>query len=178
MKKNIPNIITAARIVGAAVLLFIEPLSVPFYMIYSLCGLSDALDGFIARAMKTQSTLGAKLDSIADLTFYAVMFLKVFPTMFEVLDLYVWCVGFAALFIRIISYIFVASKYHKFASLHTVYNKISGLMVFLIPYSLRLTFGMYYCLTAAIMSNIAAIHEFALHLRNRTYGAEKMTHAN
>lgn len=178
MKKNIPNIITAARILGAAVLLFIEPLTIPFYIIYSLCGLSDAVDGFIARAMKTQSTLGAKLDSIADLTFYAVMFLKVFPTMFEVLELYVWCVGFAALFIRIVSYLFVAVKYRKFSSLHTVYNKISGLMVFLIPYSLKFAFGMYYCLVAAIMSNIAAIHEFILHLRNRTYGAEKTNPAH
>lgn len=178
MKKNIPNIITAVRILGAAVLLFIEPLSPAFYIIYTLCGISDAVDGFVARIMKTTSALGAKLDSIADLLFYAVMFLKVFPIMFEVLDLYVWCVGFFALFIRIIIYIFAAVKYHKFSSLHTVFNKISGLMVFLIPYSLKLSFGMYYCLSAAIMSNISALHELLLHLRNKTYGSEKKTAAN
>lgn len=171
MKKNIANIITAVRILGAAVLLFIEPLTLPFYIIYTACGLSDAVDGFIARALKTQSVLGARLDSIADLTFYAVMFLKVFPRMLEVLDLYVWCVGFAAVAIRLVSYIFVAVKYRKFSSLHTVYNKIAGLMVFLIPYSLNLAFGMYYCLAAAIMSDIAAIHELVLHLRNKTYAS-------
>ena len=114
---NIANIITAVRILGAAVLLFIEPLTLPFYIIYTACGLSDAVDGFIARALKTQSVLGARLDSIADLTFYAVMFLKVFPRMLEVLDLYVWCVGFAAVAIRLVSYIFVAVKYRKFSSL-------------------------------------------------------------
>ena len=73
MKKNIPNIITAVRIIGAAVLLFVEPLVVPFYVIYTLCGLSDAIDGFVARLIGAESALGAKLDSVADLMFYAVM---------------------------------------------------------------------------------------------------------
>ena len=91
--------------------------------------------------------------------------------MLEVLDLYVWCVGLAAVAIRLVSYIFVAAKYRKFASLHTVYNKIAGLMVFLIPYSLNLAFGMYYCLAAAIVSDIAAIHELILHLRKKTYAS-------
>ncbi len=169
MKKNIPNVITAARIIGAAVLLIIEPLTVEFYIIYTLCGLSDAVDGFIARAMKVVTRLGSKLDSIADLIFYAVMFLKVFPVMFEVLDLYVWFIGLAALFIRIVIYILGAVKYRKFTSLHTVFNKLTGLMVFLIPYSLKTTIGMYYCLSAAIMANISALHELSLHLRNKAY---------
>lgn len=173
MKKNIPNIITAVRILGAAVLLFIEPLSVPFYIIYTVCGISDAVDGFIARIMKTESTLGAKLDSIADLLFYAVMFFKVFPVLFEVLDMYVWCVGICALLIRIVIYVLAAVRFKMFSSLHTVFNKLAGLMVFLIPYSLKFTFGMYYCLSAAIMSNVAAIHELILHLRKKTYPAPK-----
>ncbi len=169
MKKNIPNFITAARILGAAVLLFIEPMTAWFYMIYTFCGLSDAVDGFIARAMNAVTELGSKLDSIADLLFYAVMFLKLFPIMLEVLDLYVWLVGLSALFIRIVIYILGAAKYKRFTSLHTVLNKITGLMVFLIPYSLKTVIAMYYCLAAAVMANISALHELSLHLRNKAY---------
>ena len=169
MKKNIPNIITAVRIIGAAVLLFVEPLVVPFYVIYTLCGLSDAIDGFVSRLIGAESALGAKLDSVADLMFYAVMFLKVFPVMLTVLELYVWCVGLCALLIRVVIYILAAIKFHKFSSMHTVLNKISGFVVFLIPYFLSTSFGMYYCLLAATIANISAIHELVLHLTGKTY---------
>lgn len=169
MKKNIANIITAVRIFGAAVLLFVEPLTVEFYIIYTACGLSDAVDGFVARAMKTVSSFGSKLDSIADLLFYAVMFLKVFPVLLDMLELYIWLFGISAVAVRIVIYILGAFKYKKFTSLHTIFNKITGLMVFLIPYSLKTAIGMYYCLSAGIMANISAWHELSLHLRNKAY---------
>ncbi len=65
--KNLPNFITAMRMVGTVALLLTEPLSVCFYVVYALTGITDALDGFIARKLKVTSELGAKLDSAADL---------------------------------------------------------------------------------------------------------------
>ena len=56
--KNLPNCISAVRILGTASLLFIEPLSDPFLIVYTLSGITDVLDGFIARKMKTTSELG------------------------------------------------------------------------------------------------------------------------
>ena len=42
-----------------------KPLSTLFLTIYVLTGISDVLDGAIARKYTTTSELGAKLDSIA-----------------------------------------------------------------------------------------------------------------
>ena len=50
-----------------------------FFAIYALTGLTDVLDGWIARKMGSASQFGAKLDSVADLIFYAVMLIMIFP---------------------------------------------------------------------------------------------------
>ena len=72
MKKllTLPNFLTALRIAGAACLLFITPLSPAFFIVYTFCGISDVLDGVIARASHSTTEFGAKLDSAADLLFY------------------------------------------------------------------------------------------------------------
>ena len=61
--------VTISRIIGTIILLLIEPLSISFYFIYTLCGVSDALDGYIARKTNTTSMLGEILDSTADFIF-------------------------------------------------------------------------------------------------------------
>ena len=55
--------ITTIRIIGAISLLTIEPLSVFFYVVYFVCGISDILDGYIARKMNAVSKVGATLAS-------------------------------------------------------------------------------------------------------------------
>ena len=66
-----PNICTMLRIVGTVGLLLIRPLTLPFYLLYTFCGITDVLDGTIARATNSTSEFGARLDSISDLIFYA-----------------------------------------------------------------------------------------------------------
>lgn len=66
---NIANIITALRIVGCALLFVWPPLSLPFLLVYAWCGISDVLDGALARRFALQSDFGSALDSIADALF-------------------------------------------------------------------------------------------------------------
>ena len=87
---NIPNCITMIRILGTICLLFTEASTKEFFIIYSICGLSDVFDGMIARLTQTVSAFGAKLDSAADLIFYAVMVLKIFPDLIETLPFEIW----------------------------------------------------------------------------------------
>ncbi|MBQ5555857.1 MAG: CDP-alcohol phosphatidyltransferase family protein, partial [Erysipelotrichaceae bacterium] len=49
MRKNLANIITFTRILGTLCLIFLTPLTLPFFVVYIWCGLSDVLDGFVAR---------------------------------------------------------------------------------------------------------------------------------
>lgn len=47
--KNIANYISISRIVMSVLLIITKTFSIPFYIIYLYCGLSDMIDGFFAR---------------------------------------------------------------------------------------------------------------------------------
>ena len=55
---RIPNIISALRIPGAICLLIFSPASVAFWVFYGLCGISDMLDGYLARKLHAESRTG------------------------------------------------------------------------------------------------------------------------
>ena len=65
---NIPNFISLLRIllVPVLVIFLMQCAYVKALIILAISGLTDALDGFLARVLKQQTTLGAYLDPIAD----------------------------------------------------------------------------------------------------------------
>lgn len=140
---NIPNIITTLRIIGSICLLFTSPFSKEFFIIYSLCGVSDALDGFIARKTNTASEFGAKLDSISDLVFYAVMLYIIFPVLWYELPSVIWYIVSFIVIIRLCAYTVSVIKYRGFAPLHTYLNKLTGFAVFVIPYIMHCRFAVW-----------------------------------
>ena len=174
-RKYIPNMITACRLAGTVWMLFLEPLSGLFFVVYTLAGLSDILDGWIARSKKLVSELGTKLDSAADLLYYSVMFVKIMPILVRTLPLPIWIGVGAIVVIRLVSYLLAAVKYKRFASLHTYMHKVSGGAVFLIPYSLCTAAAVPYCGFAAVITGLASVEELVLHLTAGTYRADRKT---
>ena len=83
MKKylTVPNLLTVFRMCGTLALAFLPPLTVPFFALYLICSTTDIADGVIARKTGTVSDFGARLDSVADILFYAVMLARLFPTL-------------------------------------------------------------------------------------------------
>lgn len=77
--KHAASFVTAGRMAGALLLLLTTPLSAAFYVIYFFCCVSDILDGFIARKMKTESRVGKILDSAADFLLTAVLLYLFIP---------------------------------------------------------------------------------------------------
>ncbi|MBO6080806.1 MAG: CDP-alcohol phosphatidyltransferase family protein, partial [Bacteroidales bacterium] len=73
------NIVTSLRIVCSIALLFCPVFSPAFYALYLTAGVSDMVDGWIARRTHTASELGAKLDTIADIVFVIVCLVKLLP---------------------------------------------------------------------------------------------------
>lgn len=173
--KFIPNLITSLRIIGAIGLIFTEQLSPLFFVIYTLAGLSDALDGWIARSTHTTSKAGAVLDSIADLLFYAVMVLKIFPTLWEVLPRVIWFGVLFVLLLRLVSYLVAGIKFRKFAALHTYMNKVTGMLVFLIPYMILLPVGTAYCWFSCGVGILASVEELLIHILRKEYSGEVKT---
>ena len=75
------NIITIIRILCSIALLFCPVFSAVFYALYITAGVSDMLDGWVARRTHTVSELGAKLDTIADIVFVVVCLVKLLPVL-------------------------------------------------------------------------------------------------
>lgn len=157
------------RIVGTVFMLFLAPLSASFYVAYTISGVSDVLDGTVARATGKTTQLGARLDSIADLLFYTVMILRVFPVLWERLPQWVWlCVAFVLL-LRLLAYITAYVKYHRFASMHTYLNKLTGFCLFFVPYLLPLSWFSGYCVVVCAVGGIGSGEELILHLYSSRY---------
>ena len=172
---TLPNMLTSLRILGAVILLFIQPLSAAFFVIYTLSGVSDAVDGTVARATHTSGEFGARLDSIADLLFYAVMLIKVFPVLWVKLPKSIWYFVLGIIVIRLCSYLTAFIKYKLFASLHTYLNKLTGLMLFMVPYVLMFNFTVEYCIAVAAVAGIGTVEEFIMHVFGKTYIPDRKT---
>ena len=133
-KKNAANLITLIRIFGAIALIMLEPLSLPFFIVYGVCGLSDAFDGLVARKLGVQSSFGSALDSLSDLLFYGVMAAKLFPTFQRLLLPYQWVIIGVPTVLHFIAYIVCAIKFNRFSAIHTYANKALGLLVYAFPF--------------------------------------------
>ena len=78
-KQQLPNIITALRIAGSIGLLLCNITGWQFWTLYAICGISDMIDGWLARKLHVESKTGSVLDSIADLSFVACCAIKLLP---------------------------------------------------------------------------------------------------
>ena len=157
--------ITIIRIIGAVALLFTEPLSVLFYIIYCICGISDISDGYIARKTNTVSKTGVVLDSVADLIFVAVMLYIFIPIISWELWLLCWITGIA--FVRVVSLIIGFAKYRAFAFLHTYANKITGIALFCFPFFYQLIDLTITAIVLCSIASLSALEELTINLKEK-----------
>ena len=127
--KRLPNVISVLRIAGSISLLFCDVRGWPFWSLYVLCGLSDILDGWLARRLHAESKTGAVLDSVADIVFVACCAIRLFP----VLEIPVWLCIWAGIIvtIKIINQISALIVCKRVCFPHTVANKLTGFLLFL-----------------------------------------------
>lgn len=173
--KYVPNFITCIRILGTILLLFIEPFTVGFLVLYTFCGLTDVLDGWIARKYNAISEFGSKLDSIADIFYYMMMVFKLLPVLIKILPIYVWYMFLGAVGVRLLSYIIAAVRYKCLASHHTYLNKLSGFSAFFAPYFVNQSIGVVYCTVIGTIICIATLEEFMMHIIFKEYRADMKT---
>ena len=155
--KNIADIITGSRIIFSIAILFIPPLSPMFYILYGAAGLTDIIDGAVARKTNTVSVFGAKIDTIADFILVAVCLIKLLP----ILDIPVWLWIWIAV-IALIKVINIISGYvmqKKWIAPHTVMNKITGALCFLLPFTLEFIDLKYSAVVVCAAATFAAIQE-------------------
>ena len=157
MKKHIANIITGLRIVFSLSLLFIPLSSAWFYALYLICGLSDMTDGTVARRTSSASEFGARLDTVSDFVFMSVALIKFVPHLHIPVWLWIWIGVIAMTKLGNAAWGFVRTK--KLISPHTVLNKITGLLLFLLPVTISFVDLTYTLPIVCTIATIAVTHE-------------------
>lgn len=138
-------------------ILFCNALSPVFYTLYIIAGVSDMVDGYIARRTNSVSELGAKLDTIADFVFVVVCLMKLLPVLTIPSWLWIW-IGVITL-IKIINIISGLVVQKKFVAIHSIMNKITGFLLFVLPLTLSFIELKYSVIFVCIFATFAAIQE-------------------
>ena len=151
------NVITGLRILVSAVLLFCPVFSPIFYVLYLIAGLSDMVDGFIARKTNSVSEFGSRLDGVADFVFVVVCLIRVLPVLDIPIWLYVWTV--VIFFVKIINIISGYAMQKKYVAVHTTMNKATGVLLFMLPLTLTIVPLDYSGIPICSVATFAAIQE-------------------
>ena len=130
MKKHLANLLTGLRILCGIWLLAVPVFSPVFYTAYLLGGFTDMTDGTVARKTKSVTAFGEKLDSLADTVFLAAALGKLLP----VLALPVWLWVWMLLILLLRTGQLITKK--CFVLPHTAMNRLTGLLLFLLPLTL------------------------------------------
>ena len=91
------NIITGIRIVCSMALLFCPVFSSAFYILYIVAGISDMIDGTVARKTGTVSNFGLKLDTAADFVLVLCCLIKPIPILHIPTWLIIWIIVIAVI---------------------------------------------------------------------------------
>ena len=153
--RHLPDTISILRIAGSISLLFCNVNGWPFWVLYALCGVSDMVDGWLARKLNAETVAGAILDSVSDIVFVICCAIR----LLTVLEIPVWLWIWAGIIviIKIVNQIMALTYIKRLCFPHTVANKLTGFLLFLaVP-----TIGR--CIipiaTVAVIATFAAIHE-------------------
>jgi len=164
-KPGIADCVTLFRIPCAAAMLLFSPNTAAFQALYLIAGLSDMIDGHIARKTSTASDRGAKLDTLADCVFalcavYSLILWLKIPA-----ALLCWAAGIACL--KLLSGIIGWRLHHRLLSVHSPWNKAAGLVCYLMPGSLPWISISTSGTIACVLATAAAIHELFCALQGR-----------
>lgn len=157
MTKHIANVITLFRIFGSVLLLFFPAFSLGFYVTFLLCGFSDMIDGTVARKTNSASKFGSQLDTIADLVFVVISLIKLSPAIHLPKWLWIWSSVIAVIKISNIIWGYASKK--QFISLHTIMNKVTGLLLFLLPLTVSIIDLKYTATVVCSVATLSAIQE-------------------
>ena len=153
----IADLITVSRMLFSLLLLGFPTSSGIFAALYLLCGITDVLDGFAARRLHSESEKGAILDSAADLLFALIYAVKILPLL--QLPRWVWIWTAAIAVVKITGILLRSGKAHGLFISHSFANKLTGLLIFLLPLTVRLIDIKYGAAAVCTVASFAAAVE-------------------
>lgn len=171
----LPNALSCLRIALSAALPLFTRQPLLFAAVYLACGLSDALDGYIARRFHAQSTLGARLDSLGDFVFFAVSVYLVWPLLYGT-GFVLSCIILIVI-VRFCNFVLTRYRFHIWSALHTTGNKIAGGMIFIgLPICILLGRApLWVAIPVCTIALLAALEETAMLLLSDTYDPDRQS---
>lgn len=167
IRRNLANFVTALRIPFSLMMVPFDIFSRGYFIFFTLAGITDVVDGAIARKLNTKSVFGSRLDSASDFVFYMIACAKLGPFLLLHLQRRLWCYMGFVFILRLFCYIFALVRYGCYPSHHTYLNKATGVVtVFtiytmpLIPDCIGLTAAL--TLTVALLAAIEEIFIIAI----------------
>lgn len=151
------NIITSIRIICSISLLFCPALSMLFYVLYIVAGVTDMIDGIVARKTNSVSEFGSKLDTIADFVLVVTCLIKLLPVLDIETWMYIWIVIIAV--IKVINIVSCYVMWKKLIAVHSVMNKVSGVLLFALPLTFRIIGLRYSVIVVCMVATFAAVQE-------------------
>ena len=133
LMRIIPNILSASRGIAVLAMLFFPVFSPWFWALYCWGGISDMIDGPIARRLKAESRLGSKIDSAADFVFVicsAIMILPAFR-----LPVWIWLWTAAIGTVKLACIVIGSCRQRELAIPHSLSNKLTGVFLFCMPFA-------------------------------------------
>ena len=115
------------------------------------------IDGTIARKTNSVTEFGSKLDSVVDLIFVVVAFIKLLPVISFPNWLWVWIAIIALIKVTNIVFGWISEK--RLVIEHTLMNKITGFVLFLFPLTLSFIELEYSAIVVCSVATISAIQE-------------------
>ena len=151
------NILTVIRIMCSLLILAFPAYSKLFYVFYLIGGFTDAIDGTVARKTGKETEFGAKFDTVADVIFVIVCFIKLLPIFNFATWMLIWIgIILAIKIINIVSGIIIQKK---FVAVHSVLNKITGALLFALPLTIKIIDLKYSLIVVCTVATFAAIQE-------------------
>lgn len=173
-RKQCANIISATRIIAAISIFFFNKVSYPFVIVYIYCGITDLLDGRIARKLNITSSLGALLDTIGDVLTY-LAFVKILILQHLIpLGFIVWYI--VGMLGNVIAGLIAKKRFGEFYLIHSLFGKALGAVLFILPLMLRVTDKIpnnnYICLSViCVVATLSAFETIYIQLKAK----EKLT---
>lgn len=165
---TIPNILSISRIIATPTIFFLREYKFILLLVLILIGITDVLDGYIARKNKKETIIGSMLDSLSDFVFF--LSLIVYAILFEIdiimsFKYYV----IAILGLKLLTVTTGIVKYKKLCFLHTYGNKLTGIVIF-VGFCYFIFFGNTMLIKIAIfISLISSLEELIIILLGNKY---------
>ena len=173
---TIPNFLCLFRIIGSIALLPIAKADLPLWFVgaYLVLIFTDLIDGPIARRFHMRSDMGARMDTIADLTLNACMVLGVLTLRWDVLLDEIHLLS-GVLFCYAASTVFGLIKFRRMLAYHTYLGKTTQWLAMVAAVSLVLEWSIWPFRIAAIASILGNLEATAITFVLRKWQADVLS---